>query len=153
MNLLKAAWIPVRKKDGSRTFIAPYQITEDCLYVDFPRADFNASITQFLIGLFQTCLAPKSDKEWAEMLKDKPSKATIEQAFLKHLDSFNLYDKDPTKPVFMQDHDPKEMVKEWPISMSLLDGMREQTVKHRKDFFRKNGAINSLCPSCAAAHL
>jgi len=153
MNLLKAAWIPVRRKDGTRTFIAPHQITEDCLYVDFPRPDFNASVTQFLIGLLQTCLAPKSDKEWAEMLKDKPSKTAMEQAFHKHLDSFNLFDKDPTKPVFMQDRNPEDMVKEWPISMSLLDGMREQTIKHRKDFFRKNGAITCLCPSCAAAHL
>ena len=152
MNLLTSAWIPVRRKDGSRDYIAPHQIVEDLDYVDFPRPDFNNSITLFLVGLLQTCFAPESDKAWQNGLKKRPSSLSLKKAFSEHIKLFNIYDENGKHPVFMQEFNGEFQEKnEVNVSDLFLDGTRQKTVEDRKDFFRKHGTINNVCPSCAAA--
>ena len=66
-NLIHEQWIPVRRQNGARSMIAPWQITDDLngnpvIVLDAPRPDFSGALIQFLIGLVQTTMAPKNDR-------------------------------------------------------------------------------------------
>ena len=61
MNLISECWIPVRRADGSRQRITPWQLTDGVsdnpiLAVASPRPDFDGALTQFFIGLLQTTI-------------------------------------------------------------------------------------------------
>lgn len=65
MNLIYDKWIPVRKADGSRDTIAPWEITKDnYVAVASTRPDFDGALTQFLIGLLQTTCTPDEPTWW-----------------------------------------------------------------------------------------
>ena len=64
-NLLVEPWIPVRRRSGERSWIAPWQVTEvedPPLSIDTGRPDFDGALIQFLIGLVQTAAAPETKK-------------------------------------------------------------------------------------------
>lgn len=76
-NLIHDPWIAVRHKDGTRSLIAPWQITENLtenpiVALDATRPDFNGALIQFLIGLVQTVIAPKDDRSWRNGLNNPP---------------------------------------------------------------------------------
>ena len=55
MNLLNEPWMPVRRGDGTREWIAPHQISDpNIVAFDADRPDFNGALAQFAIGLLQT---------------------------------------------------------------------------------------------------
>ena len=63
MNLIHDAWIPIRRKHGEETRIAPWEVTtrysdDPVVALAAPRPDFNGALIQFLIGLLQTTCAP-----------------------------------------------------------------------------------------------
>lgn len=59
-NLLFDSWIPVRTRHGENKPIKAYEILQsDIVAIDAPRADFNAALMQFLIGLFKRFLHRK----------------------------------------------------------------------------------------------
>lgn len=85
MNLLKTSFIPVRRSNGQRESIMPWQLTDQydknpIIALDTPRPDFNGALTQFLIGLLQTATPPeKSDNsDWLDWLESPPPRRNIE---------------------------------------------------------------------------
>ena len=82
MNLLYEPWMPVRKRDGSREWVAPPQLARpDIVAFDADRADFNGALAQFGIGLLQTTTPVERDREWRALFKEPPSGETLAEWF------------------------------------------------------------------------
>lgn len=161
MNLLDTPWIPVRRSDGSRSLIRPAEIADPDnppVALDSPRADFNGALAQFLIGLLQTCYAPKDDGEWEERLEQPPSMEEMEKAFSCYRVAFEVDGKGPR---FMQDYEAlektltgqklKDATK--PIEWLFIDAPTENTLKNNADHFVKRDRVKALCPACAVTAL
>lgn len=151
-NLIHENWIPVRRQDGARVFIAPWQITEKLNPVtalDAPRADFNGALIQFLIGLIQTTMAPKDDRAWRAGLAQPPGPAQLKEAFESVAFAFDL---DGAGPRFMQD---LKLVdgEEKEIAALLIEAPGGNTLRNNRDFFIKRGLVEEMCFSCVAAAL
>jgi hypothetical protein len=143
MNLITERWLPGRTRDGSSCKFAPHEITNpDILYLDFPRADINVAMPQFLLGLIQVTAAPANNDEWLKGFEHPPKLDFSALAY-----AFNLFD--PKMP-FMQN---PGVQKETSIFSLFFDGPGEITLKNNKDFFRKRQEISAICPTCAAAAL
>ena len=152
MNLLTEPWMPVRKRDGSRQWIAPTRLSDpDIVAFDANRADFNGALAQFAIGLLQTTTPVDSPIEWRRLFKAPPDAATLESWFTPVMSAFEL-DGDGAR--FMQD-----------LSLSgtggvvcgidalMMEAPGENTLKNNTDHFIKRAGILSICPHCAAAAL
>ncbi len=153
-NLIEEAWIPVLRADGQKALIAPYQITESNppLEVAAPRPDFSGALTEFLIGLVQTCMAPGTERKWRKVRDSPPTPGALHEAFEAHADAFVL---DGDGPRFMQDLTltSDEAGKPNPINSILIDSPGANTIKQNADLFNKRGGVDRLCPACAAAAL
>ncbi len=152
MNLINAPWILVQREDGAITHIAPWQVTEPdnpIVRLAAPRPDFNGALIQFLIGLLQTTATPKNNEEWLIWLLTPPSPETLKAKFDPYADIFEL---DGDGPRFMQDYEPLEGEQK-PISGLVIEAPGNRTSSLFLDHFNKEGLINSICPSCAAAAL
>ncbi|BCX89973.1 CRISPR system Cascade subunit CasA [Methylomarinovum tepidoasis] len=160
MNLLDTPWIPVRRSDGSRTLIRPAEITDSdkpAVALDSPRADFNGALAQFLIGLLQTCYAPKDDGEWEDRLEQPPPVAALDQTFARYHTAFEA---DGAGPRFMQDFEKLESLttgKRKPacndIGNLLIEAPGDNTLRNNADHFIKRGHVEALCPACAVTAL
>ncbi len=153
-NLLDEPWIPVQRLDGTRENIAPWQLTDrgadglnPILSVAAPRPDFNGALTQFLIGLLQTCLSPQKSKQWNALMAKPPTPDELKVALDLYRDAFNL---DGEGPRFLQDFEelegtPKE------ITALLIDSPGEQTFKQNKDHFTKRTNVEQRASYAGAA--
>lgn len=152
-NLIDIQWIPVRRKDGTRQIIAPWHITSDyesnpIVAIDAPRPDFNGALIQFFIGLVQTTMAPKNDKEWRNGLIIPLSMDELKINFSKVANAFNI---DGDGPRFMQDFELKngENIQ---IDKLLMEMPGEKTIKDNTDHFLKRDTVTKMCiPCCAMA--
>ena len=150
-NLIKDPWIPVQLKNNQQQLIAPWQITHpDIIAIRSPRADFDAALIQFLIGLLQTTCAPKDKDQWADWLEEPPTETTLKALFEKQSHAFNIKGD---SPCFMQDFEPLEVKSNNLIADLLIDSPGGNTLKENKDHFVKRGQINALCPACATTAL
>lgn len=152
MNLITYPWVWVVRKDGTRQKIALSQIntqykTNPVLRIDFPRVDFNASATQLIIAFFQTFFAPR-EKNWKKLLN-----SPIKSQEILGLSDIHAFDLDGEGPRFMQDLTSEDLTKDKKVSYLLIESPGETTVKEHKDFFHTDGAVDTLCPSCAAVAL
>lgn len=101
MNLIEDQWMPVRRKDGSRDWIAPDHLSNpDIVAFDADRADFNGALMQFAIGLLQTTAPVESSTTWRQHLASPPDAQTLRDWFAPVAEAFNL---DGDGPRFMQD--------------------------------------------------
>jgi CRISPR system Cascade subunit CasA len=153
-NLIRDAWIPVRRRDGSRSKIAPWQITENqdrnpIISLDAPRPDFNGALIQFLIGLVQTAKPPENDRPWRTFLCHSPDSDELRSAFESVAHAFELFGDGPR---FMQDL-TLSGGEEKDISGIFIDAPGGNTLKNNADHFIKRGAIERICPCCAATAL
>jgi len=153
-NLIHEKWIPVRRQDGTRSIIAPWQVTDNLdgnpiTVLDAPRPDFSGALIQFLIGLVQTTMAPKNDGEWRAGLTNPSSPDQLKQSFESVIFAFNL---DGDGPRFLQDFSPLEG-KEKEIGALLIDAPGKSTVEKNTDFFVKRGLIKGMCRACVTAAL
>ena len=81
-NLLFDSWIPVKTIHGKNKPIKAYEIVQkDIIALDAPRADFNAALMQFLIGLLQTIFAPENPRAWRSFYKEPPSEKELKEKF------------------------------------------------------------------------
>lgn len=152
-NLIDAEWIPVRRKDGTRQIIAPWQVTSNyesnpIVAVDAPRPDFNGAMIQFFIGLVQTTMPPKDDREWRNWLVKPPSNEELKTKLAKVSHAFDF---DGGGPRFMQDFDLKtgESIQ---IDKLLMEMPGENTIKNNTDHFLKRDTVTKMCfPCCATA--
>ncbi len=154
-NLLDIQWIPVRHTSGKISRISPYQIAErsddEPVALAFPRPDFNGSILQLLIGLFQTCCPPETEGDWARKVTSRFTRDALTAAFAPFREAFVLDRVDG--PCFMQDFDPALEGAEMPINRLLIDQPGEQGEKQNKDHFVHRSASFNLCPVCATVAL
>jgi len=149
-NLLSESWLPVRRADGAKDRIAPWQLTADhghnpIVALDAPRPDFNGALVQFLVGLLQTAFAPDNKVDWEDRFFDAPpDPEELKAAFARYRDAFNL---DGEGPRFMQDRDPLAGQKPLPITALLIDTAGSET------HFIKNLPRQGVSPALAAMAL
>jgi CRISPR system Cascade subunit CasA len=150
INLLDEHWLPIRRANGSKDHIAPWQLTADhdhnpVVALDAPRPDFNGALVQFLVGLLQTAFAPGSRDEWEDRFFDAPpSPEALKAAFARYQDAFNL-NGDGRR--FMQDLDPLAGQKPLPITALLIDTAGSET------HFIKDLPQQGISPALAAMAL
>ncbi|OAZ98749.1 type I-E CRISPR-associated protein Cse1/CasA [Halomonas sp. G11] len=151
MNLLDDPWLPFLLKDGEVENRPPSAVADsDVINLALPRADFQGAAYQFLIGLLQTALSPKTHDDWLDWLMVPPSVEALEKAFVPFSSAFEL---DGDGPRFMQDLDPLEDVKNATVSGLLIDAPGANGIKNNTDFFVKRGRVEVMCDACAAIAL
>ncbi len=152
MNLLNEPWMPVRKRDGSREWVNPTQLSRpDIVAFDADRADFNGALAQFAIGLLQTTAPVERDREWRALFKEPPSSETLAQWFAPVSAAFE-FDGDGAR--FMQDFSlTAEDGTACDIAALLIEAPGENTIKDNKDLFIKRDRVTQLCPHCVATAL
>lgn len=153
-NLIDERWIPVRRRDGTKTMIAPWEVTDQfkenpAVSLDAPRPDFNGALIQFLIGLVQTVAAPQNGAEWRKKLIEPPSPEELKAAFSSVHHAFEFGGDGPR---FMQDYDALT-VTQGNIDGILIDMPGDSTTKKNTDHFIKRNTVKRICPSCAAVAL
>lgn len=150
-NLIDEKWIPVICRSGNIRMIAPWEIsdsTDEPIKLMFGRPDMNSAVTQFLIGLVQTAMAPEDDDAWLDMLESIPSPEQFKNEMMRYHDYFELIDE---KQPFMQETNIND-VKD--VFSLLIGSPGENTLKLNKDFFIKRiNDSGSLCLPCTAAAL
>ncbi|MGA3209496.1 MAG: type I-E CRISPR-associated protein Cse1/CasA [Syntrophales bacterium] len=141
-NLLFDSWIPARTRNGETKPIKAFEIVqEDIIAIDAPRADFNAALMQFLIGLLQTVYAPENPKVWRNLFNQPPSEAQLRENFEQIKGAFYL-DGDGYR--FMQDTSIKESGNKASI-LKLIPGIvGENTIDKNQDFFVKSSQISCM---------
>jgi CRISPR system Cascade subunit CasA len=154
-NLITDPWLPVRRLNGPREWIAPAQITSDfknnpILALDFPRPDWNAAVTELLIGLLAMVAPPFDTSDWAELWAEPLSPDELAEKLTGIAFAFNL---DGDGPRCLQDIDPLADSDEKPISALLIDAPGENAEKKNTDLFVKRAPAQGLCPAYAAAAL
>ena len=152
MNLLTEPWMPVRRRDGGREWVAPPQLMRpDLLAFDADRADFNGAMAQFAIGLLQRTTPVERHSEWRALLAEPPSEQTLAEWFTPVRTAFE-FDGDGAR--FMQDFSlgPDEGAT-FGIAALLIDTPGKQTLEDNADHFVKRGRVAQLCTRCAAAAL
>jgi CRISPR system Cascade subunit CasA len=152
MNLINDPWIPIRRKSGVNTLIAPWQLTETddpVITLNAPRPDFNGALMQFLIGLLQTTSTPKHHHDWATWLEEPPTPEVLRARFAPYADAFALQGE---KGSFMQDFEPLEGSL-WSIERLVMEAPGENTSKLNKDHFFKRNQYKKMCLSCTAIAL
>lgn len=155
MNLLNEPWIPVRRASGQVERIRPADMTSEheadpIVAIATGRADFNASLVQFLIGLIQTTCTPGDDIDWAEWLEEPPEPAMLNDRLKKLGSAFELDSGDHR---FLQDSEDFETKSHEPVSSLLIDAPGGNTLKNNAAFFVKPGRISAMCMPCAATAL
>lgn len=159
MNLIFDPWIPVRREDGERGIIAPWQITEDIeanpiVAVASPRPDFDGALTQFLIGLLQTTCTPPDAFTWRRWRREAPTAEILRERFATVAHAFVL--QADYGPLFMQERFADlSRTKNHPISYLLIGAATDSTRNQNIDLFQKRvrNSDECLCPSCAASAL
>jgi CRISPR system Cascade subunit CasA len=153
-NLIDERWIPVIRRDGTKTMIAPWELTEQfkenpVVALDAPRPDFNGALIQFLIGLVQTVAAPQNNTEWHKKLIDPPKPDELKKVFATMHHAFDLGGDGPR---FMQAFEPFDDFTLAGVAGLLIDAPGENALAQNKDHFIKRGTVNSMClPCCATA--
>jgi CRISPR system Cascade subunit CasA len=101
MNLLHEPWLPVRRRDGSREWIAPDRLSDpDIVAFDAARPDFNGALAQFAIGLLQTTTPMDSPMAWKQLFASPPDAGTLKNWFAPVAAAFEF---DGEGARFMQD--------------------------------------------------
>jgi CRISPR system Cascade subunit CasA len=152
MNLLQEAWMPVRRRDGSREWIVPDRLAEpDIVAFDADRPDFNGALAQFAIGLLQTTAPVDSPVTWRRLFDKPPDPDTLRQWFAPVVHAFRF---DGNEARFMQDLSlgASEGV-ETDIGSLLIDSPGENALKNNADHFVKRGRVREICTDCAAMAL
>jgi CRISPR system Cascade subunit CasA len=153
-NLIHEKWIWVNRQDGKKEQIAPWEITDKLdsnpiISLAAPRPDFNGSMIQFLIGLVQTTMSPKNEREWRKYFINPPTTDDLQETFGNVSNAFNL---DGENERFMQDYDSFEGV-ENRVDVLLMEMPGEKTIKDNTDHFIKRDNVSKMCFSCCATAL
>jgi CRISPR system Cascade subunit CasA len=153
-NLIEKQWIPVLRRDGTKTMIAPWEVTgqfadNPVVSLNAPRPDFNGALIQFLIGLVQTTAAPASRIEWKQKLRTPPSGDELKEKFTTVRHAFELGGDGPR---FMQDLE-NISAEFGGIEGLFVESPGEHTKDQNKDHFVKRDSVEGICPICCATAL
>lgn len=148
--LLTEKWVPVRRTNGSQDWIAPHQLCEaDISGFAANRADFNAALAQFSIGLLQTASPASTEAEWEKLFRAPPGPEDLATWFASFAQAFTL---DGSGARFMQDINLGEGAA-CGIDALLIDSAGGSAVDKNTDLFVKRGTTSAMCPHCAAIAL
>lgn len=148
LNLIQDAWIPVRRKDGSRAVIAPWQMADDTLaFPDWPRPDLNIACLELLIGLVFLADPPRDAEDWQDRRTPDPER--LREKLAPFAPAFELMGDGPR---FCQDreafdtgvNDPN------PPDMLFIDSAGGQTIRNNADLLVKRDRYPALDPATAA---
>nr|WP_321497762.1 type I-E CRISPR-associated protein Cse1/CasA [uncultured Methanolobus sp.] len=156
--MINEKWIWVNRQDGKKEQIAPWEITDELdsnpiISLASPRPDFNGSLIQFLIGLVQTTMSPRNERDWRKYFINPPKPDELHVMFGEVSDAFNL---DGENERFMQDYEHFEDIekcKEVDISQLLIDVPGGKTIEDNTDHFIKRNTVSKMCFSCCAVAL
>ena len=149
MNLLRDAWIPVETAEGRRQ-IRPTELPAcGAVAPATPRADFDAATYEFLIGLYQTLLAPDDEMHWEELRDDPPTEAELRNQWGPFESAFSL--DHPDHPYMQERSLAGEPTS--PIHDLLIEMPGDETVKNNMDLFVKRRVESAFCASCSALAL
>lgn len=135
LNLINYSWIPVRRKDGSRVTIAPWQMADATLaFPDWPRVDLNIACLEFLIGLVFVADPPSDVEDWQD--RQTPDPERLRERLSHFARAFNLLGDGPR---FMQDCETFEVGVKDPKTpdMLFIDSAGEQTQRNNADLMVK----------------
>lgn len=154
-NLIHDAWLPIERQSGARSMARPADLsdamaTDPIVALDFPRSDWNAAVTEFLIGLFGLAFAGQRQTDWATRFWEPPPPAELAATLapLRH-----AFDLDGSGARAFQDMDALTNVEIRPIASLLIDAPGDNGVRLNTDLFVKRGRPRSLSRSFAAAAL
>lgn len=152
-NLIAARWLPCRRATGARVWIAPNEITSDfatdpILALDFPRPDWNAAVTELLVGLLSATIPPEDADQWAELWLSPPLPEVLKTALEPLAFAFDF---DGDGPRCFQDLDSLAHAESRSIGALIIDAPGENTVKENKDLFVKRDSTLALSLPYAAA--
>lgn len=152
-NLIERAWLPARRLSGAVQVIAPHQINsgfepDPIVALDFPRPDWNAAVTEFLIGLLAVVQAPATPENWAALWSNPPTPEALKAALAPLAFAFNL---DGEGARCFQDLDELADADETAITQMLIEFPGESTVKKNTDLFVKRGERALTMAEAAAA--
>ena len=156
INLITDPWLPVRRLSGALSFVRPADITlsfvdDPIVALDFPRPDWNAAVTEMLIGLLACVMAPEDDEEWARLWAAPPPPEELHAKLAPLAFAFNLGGDGPR--CFQDLAQPDSSWSERPIEWLVLSAPSENALKLNTDFFQKREKITALIPSHTAAAL
>ncbi|MCS3923590.1 type I-E CRISPR-associated protein Cse1/CasA [Methanosalsum natronophilum] len=156
LNLIYDKWIGVKRSDGSTEKIAPWEVTSDIetnpiISMNTPRPDFNGSMIQFLIGLFQTSIAPKDNRTWRKYFLRPPKPDELKES-LSSVSPFFDFDGD-SSGLFMQDNNLNLELNKLRVDSLLMEMPGSNTLKNNADHFLKRDSVTKMCPSCCAMAL
>jgi len=157
-SLISAPWLPVRRRSGVRSRVAPAELTDGVdgdaiVALDWPRADFNAAGLEFLIGLMsvafrdQAAWSPEQgDALWKEWWHAPPDAGALAAGLDPLASSFAMTGDGP---LFGQDFEAlaSEPV---PVAGLLIEAPGQQTLRENADLFVRRGGAQVLGLSTAA---
>lgn len=150
LNLISDAWIPVRRKDGTRAVIAPWQMADASLaFPDWPRPDLNIACLELLIGLVFLADPPAGVRDWRA--RQTPDPARLRDRLASFAPAFDLMGEGPR---FCQDREAFESGGE-PNGpdMLFIDSAGGQTIRNNADLMVKRDRYPALDPATAAMAL
>lgn len=151
LNLISDAWIPVRRKDGTRAVIAPWQMADDSLaFPDWPRPDLNIACLELLIGLVFLADPPRDAEDWQD--RQRPDADRLRARLAPFAPAFALMGDGPR---FMQDREAFEAGVNDANSpdMLFIDSAGGQTIRNNADLMVKRERYGALDPATAAMAL
>ncbi|MCX7645899.1 MAG: type I-E CRISPR-associated protein Cse1/CasA, partial [Rhodobacteraceae bacterium] len=149
LNLISDAWIPVRRKDGSRVVIAPWQMADESLaFPDWPRPDLNIACLELLIGLVFIADPPRHAEDWQD--RQTPDPDRLRERLAPFAPAFELMGDGPR---FCQDREAFEGSEANEPEMLFIDSAGGQTVRNNADVMVKRGRYGVLDPAMAAMAL
>lgn len=150
LNLVNDAWIRVRRKDGSRAVIAPWQVADDSLAIpDWPRPDLNIACLELLIGLVFLADPPRDAEDWDDRRAPDPDR--LRDRLAPFAPAFELMGDGPR---FCQDVEAfEEKEKKFSPDLLFFDHADEEKQKKNSDLMVRRGRYLSLDPATAAMAL
>jgi CRISPR system Cascade subunit CasA len=163
-DLRTASWIPWRRRDGTVMW-GPIAMLMDhvagnqsdaanpVVAVATPRADFDAALQEFLIGMLTVSMAPRDETAWRERWDNPPSSAELQAALDALPNAFDLDAEDG--PRFLQDYSAADLAGQdvLPIDRLAIDSPGEQSAKLGKTLFVKPARFVCLGRPAAAMAL
>lgn len=137
-NLITNAWLPVVRLSGARTVVRPQDLTsqfqtDPIIALGFARPDFNAAVTEFLIGLVSLAYGQGPDQPaLKDLWRDVPDDAALDAALAPFAGAFELLGDGPCA---FQDLEPLEGGEVLPLERLLIDAAAGNTVKLNQDLF------------------
>lgn len=151
LNLISDPWIPVRRNDGTRVTIAPWQMADDSLaFPDWPRPDLNIACLELLIGLVFLADPPADADDWEA--RQAPDPDRLRARLAPFAPAFELMGEGPR---FMQDRQAFEagVPAPNPPDMLFIDSAGGQTIRNNADLMVRRGRYPLLDPALAAMAL